>query len=309
VTITTDLFNAYLHCPSKSWLRSLRGPSGANPYAEWTQSNAQFYRSEGLKRLLPENPSVECSAAPTEPMSWKAEKWLLAVEVTVRAFSPSESYTLESFIDAIERVSSPGRGKAAQFIPVRFIPANKPTKNDRLLLAFDAWVLSRALRREVKCGTVIHGDPHIAQRVKTIPLTSELQKLLGELAAPVEPSKQALLRASPKRTQVRLKPLLLFSVWLAPDVLQPTGDLWRKSSVCGLNGFLPTLRVGSLHLNPQPRSALLLLRPLSAGRFASLRFRQKNMAHHIFQLESELQNFPEAAPSSLSFSVSEKLAR
>jgi predicted RecB family nuclease len=183
VTITTDLFNAYLHCPSKSWLRSLRGPSGANSYAEWAHSNAQFYRREGLKRLLRKNPSVECSTAPTEPMSWKAEKWLLAVEVTVRAFSPSESYTLESFIDAIERVSSPGRGKSAQFIPVRFIPANKPTKNDRLLLAFDAWVLSRALRREVKWGTIIHGEAHIAQTVKTIPLTSELQKLLGELAA------------------------------------------------------------------------------------------------------------------------------
>jgi hypothetical protein len=34
------------------------------------------------------------------------------------------------------------------------------------------------------------------------------------------------------------------------------------------------------------------------------------MAHHIFQLESELQNIPEAAPgASPSFSVSEKLAR
>jgi hypothetical protein len=34
------------------------------------------------------------------------------------------------------------------------------------------------------------------------------------------------------------------------------------------------------------------------------------MAHHIFQLESELQNIPEAAPkASPSFSVSEKLVR
>jgi hypothetical protein len=34
------------------------------------------------------------------------------------------------------------------------------------------------------------------------------------------------------------------------------------------------------------------------------------MAHHIFQLESELQNITEAAPeASRSFSVSEKLAR
>jgi len=33
------------------------------------------------------------------------------------------------------------------------------------------------------------------------------------------------------------------------------------------------------------------------------------MADDIFQLESELQNIPEAAPASPSFSVSEKLAR
>jgi hypothetical protein len=38
--------------------------------------------------------------------------------------------------------------------------------------------------------------------------------------------------------------------------------------------------------------------------FASLS--AKNMANHIFQLESELQNIPEASPS---FFVSEKLAR
>ena len=63
-----------------------------------------------------------------------------------------------------------------------------------------------------------------------------------------------------------------------------------------LNGLRPTLRVGALHLNPRPRSVLLLLRPLSVGRFASLRFRPKNTADHIFQLESELQNIPEAAP-------------
>jgi hypothetical protein len=48
------------------------------------------------------------------------------------------------------------------------------------------------------------------------------------------------------------------------------------------------------------------------GRFASLRFRAKNMTQHIFPFESEFQNNPEeAAPSSPSLSptVSEKLAR
>src|SRR5271157_591058 len=84
--------------------------------------------------------------------------------------------------------------------------------------------------------------------------------------------------------------------------------------VDGLNGLRPTLRVGALqNLNPRASGqgrTLLLLRPLSVGRFASLRFRPKNMARHIFQLESELQNIPKAAPkASPSFSVSEKLAR
>ena len=54
------------------------------------------------------------------------------------------------------------------------------------------------------------------------------------------------------------------------------------------------------------------LLPLSVGRFASLRFRPKNMLQHIFQFESELQNSSqEAAPSSPSLSptVSEKLER
>ena len=72
---------------------------------------------------------------------------------------------------------------------------------------------------------------------------------------------------------------------------------WHDPRIDGLNGLRPTLRVGALHLNPRPRSAFLLLRPLFVVRFAALRFRpKKNVAHHIFQLESELQNIPEAAP-------------
>src|SRR5271165_5944858 len=146
--------------------------------------------------------------------------------------------------------------------------------------------------------------------------TESSQNLLCEISiqirekrlSPRRAPRRSLLPLSPKRTQVRLKSLL-YLVWLRQIHSEPTGVLRCKSAVCGLNGLLPTLRVGSLHLNPQPRAALLLLRPLSVGRFASLRFRPKNMAHHIFQLETELQNIPEAAPSSRSFSVSEKLAR
>jgi hypothetical protein len=95
------------------------------------------------------------------------------------------------------------------------------------------------------------------------------------------------LPLSPRQTQVRLKPLLFLrplppkggtpiretsrfrthyeypifdarpeslrsSVRLRRMSSRPTARLWRKSTVCGLNRFLPTLRVGALHLNPRP---------------------------------------------------------
>jgi len=45
-----------------------------------------------------------------------------------------------------------------QFIPIRFIFTNKLGKDDKLLLAFDAFVLSEMLGREVRFGKIIHGD-------------------------------------------------------------------------------------------------------------------------------------------------------
>jgi len=57
-----------------------------------------------------------------------------------------------SGLHAGERVPSQGRGKPAQFNPVRFLFFNKLTEDDRLLVAFDALVLSEVLGREVGCG-------------------------------------------------------------------------------------------------------------------------------------------------------------
>jgi predicted RecB family nuclease len=179
VKITADLFNAYLHCPTKGWLRLGGEPRGTNSWADWLQSNALIYRSEGIKQLIREIPLV----GPGEPKTWKADAWSLTVDVTVQASSHSDAYTLESFVDAVKRVSSPGRGKADQFIPVKFCPANKLTKYDRLLLAFDAWVISQALGCEVKWGLIIHGDRYIDQRVNTIHLIGEVRRLVGGLAA------------------------------------------------------------------------------------------------------------------------------
>jgi hypothetical protein len=65
------------------------------------------------------------------------------------------SFAAESHLNIVERLPSEGRGKAAQFIPIRFIFSSKLSKDDRLLLAFDAFVLSLALGRKVAVGKII----------------------------------------------------------------------------------------------------------------------------------------------------------
>jgi predicted RecB family nuclease len=70
-----------------------------------------------------------------------------------------------------------GRGRPARFIPVRFVFFNKLTKDDRLLMAFDALVLSEVLGRKVEVGIINHGDDHATSKVKVASLLGTVRKL------------------------------------------------------------------------------------------------------------------------------------
>ena len=201
MTITPSLFEAFLKCPTKCWLRATSETPSGNPYAEWVQSQNESFRATATERLLAATPPGESARSPA-PEDLKAAKWRLAVEVVARAsalalpaLSPARSggeggrrpgegeklettapppdsaprtppAALESRLHAVERVPAEGRGQAAQFVPIRFIFRNKLTADDRLLLAFDALVLAQALGRDISLGKIIHGDDHATLTVK-----------------------------------------------------------------------------------------------------------------------------------------------
>jgi predicted RecB family nuclease len=99
-----------------------------------------------------------------------------------RPGGPRPEQLMESRLHAVERVPSEGRGKPAQFVPIRFVFRNKLTKDDRLLLAFDALVLSQVFGREVSLGKIIHGDDHATLKVKTSALVGEVRKRIVKVA-------------------------------------------------------------------------------------------------------------------------------
>ena len=177
VTITVHLFEAFLKCRTKCYLRSLGETGTENAYADWVRTQNALYYSDGIRRLVEGIPEDERVTGVAAAVSLKAAKWSLAVDFVARA------QNLESILHAVERMPSKEQGQPAQFIPIRFIFANKLTIQDKLLAAFDALILSEMLGSEVLYGKVIHGDDHTTLRVKTSASISEVRKLVGKIGA------------------------------------------------------------------------------------------------------------------------------
>jgi predicted RecB family nuclease len=174
--ITSNLFDAFLKCPTKCYLRSTGQTGAGNAYAEWVREQNDGYRKEAVQRLVT---VAEGEAAVTSPdaADLKTATWRLALDF------PLETGTMASRLHAVERGPSQGRGRPAQFVPVRFTFFNKLTKDDRLLVAFDTLVLSEVLGREVSVGKIIHGDDHATLKVKVSSLLGIVRKLTGKGSA------------------------------------------------------------------------------------------------------------------------------
>jgi len=159
MTITTPLFEASLKCHTKCFLLSLGETGTGNAYADWVRTQAESYRQAGMKGITAGAADDECIIDSQETKNLKTTKWRLAVDMVVRA------QNLESRLHAVKRVPSEGRSHPVQFTPIRFVFTNKLNREDKLLLAFDALVLSEMLGRKVDRGKIMHGVDHAMQTV------------------------------------------------------------------------------------------------------------------------------------------------
>jgi predicted RecB family nuclease len=187
MTITSDLFNAYLKCSTKCRLRATSEVADGSAYSEWVREHNRSYRTTETARLVAASPNNEIALSP-DIKNIEIAKWRLASGLATNA--QMGSCVLESELHAVELVPSE-KGQTSQLIPIRFIFNNKLGKDDKLLLAFDAFVLSKSLGREIKFGKIIYGDEHATSKVRTSVLSREVRKRIEEitvmLASPSPP--------------------------------------------------------------------------------------------------------------------------
>ena len=191
-TVTALLFEAYLACPTKCFLLSTYEPASNNTVAEWTARRALSYRDVGAKNLaMRHDPKEIISDAPFHP-SWVSRKLRLAGNVTARV------PRLATVFHAVQRVDEKRGDKAAAApIPVRFVANNKLTRSDRLILAFDAYVLAKLLNSPVAFGRIVHGEANTTQKIRPSELEREVRNLIVKVSTTIsvtEPPKLTLNR-------------------------------------------------------------------------------------------------------------------
>ena len=180
--ITSDLFHAYLKCSTKCWLRATSELATENKYPEWVKAQNYSYRTTEVARLVAASPKNEIALSP-DLKDVKIAKWRLATSLATDA--QIDLNVLESELHAVQLVPAKGRGQSAYLIPIRFIFTNKLDKDDKLLLAFDAFTLSQSLGREIKFGKIIHGDNRATSKVKISPLVGEVRKRIDKICSVV----------------------------------------------------------------------------------------------------------------------------
>jgi len=168
---------AFLKCPTKCYLRSREEVETGNAYANWVRTQGDIFRSKGIKRLVSGVAPEKCAVGAPTIETGRSAQWELATDFVVR------SENLQCFCHAVERSPPTGRGRAAQFIPIRFVFTNKLTRDDKLLLAFNTFVVSKSLHREVALGRIVYGDDYTTMNVKTSALRGEVEKLTDKVSA------------------------------------------------------------------------------------------------------------------------------
>jgi predicted RecB family nuclease len=179
--ITNEIFQAFLKCETKSYLK-LSGEIGTrHSFTDWRLSIIEDFTRECRIRLCANYRDAEYLLYSSSLQDLENNKYRLVFACTVQA------QNIQAHIQALERISS-SKTKYNPYIPIRFIPSEKITKHDKLQLAFDALALSIASGKPPLFGKIIHGNEYKAVKIKLAGLMKAIRSLVERITAQIASS-------------------------------------------------------------------------------------------------------------------------
>ena len=175
--ITADIFQAFLNCETKAHLKCSGAVGDQREYSDWQEHLLDNYKRKCATQLRSLFRKDESFVGTSFPQGLENSKSRLVLDCLVQA--PG----IQSQIHALERAASPVKTKHSPYIPIRFVPKEKVTNRDKLLLAFDALALSKASGKMPLFGKIIHGSAQKAVRVQLAGLIQTAQSIVEKITA------------------------------------------------------------------------------------------------------------------------------
>ena len=174
--ITDEAFQAFLLCETKSYLKLTGDIGSQREFAEWERSRFEIFKQKCFDKLRSNFREYEHPSDIISPQAIKNTKCNLIVDCVLK------TQEFKSHIDALERFTTPDN-VSILLIPIRFIPNEKITENDKLLLAFDAFVLSNVCGKIPLFGKIMHGIEKKIEKIELARLIEVARTIINKITA------------------------------------------------------------------------------------------------------------------------------
>jgi predicted RecB family nuclease len=172
--ISDKKFQAFLNCEMKFYLSCKRGCNCKHDFSNWHESIINDYKQSCFEYLSSKYCKREFKTGKIFPQVFDAPYILFVSNSLVI------TENIKTYIHAIEKNTSP-KPKKISYTPLRFVLDEKITREDKLLLAFDALALSEVSGIASHFGKIIHGSMYKTMNVKVEVLIKDVREILGKI--------------------------------------------------------------------------------------------------------------------------------
>ena len=177
MSITQEIFEAFLKCPTKAYLRS-SSAAPTDPALDQSQQRLQEeFKQNGWAKLRSTIPADEVYEGTPALRVLKQGLRRLVLDCTVTG--PEARARIHGLILAPLETDTDHR----VYIPFRFVLNEKISTSDKLLLAFDALALSHAAGKTPRLGRLFHGREYARVTVPLTALYGKLRSIVASIAA------------------------------------------------------------------------------------------------------------------------------
>jgi predicted RecB family nuclease len=175
--ITDDIFYAFLQCETKAHLKLTGAVGDQRAFSEWERHLVEDYKQQCYRQWRADYGEAACLVGGAFPHDLDHSGCRFVMDCTVRA------QEMQAHLHAVERVAAPDKPNSSPYMPIRCVPREKITTQDKLLLAFDALVLGTVSGHAPRFGKIIHGREQATAKVEVAGLLDMAKTVVGKIAA------------------------------------------------------------------------------------------------------------------------------